>query len=385
MRTFLRPLNILSQLLSLAISRRVIPLIIIAAAMGIVTGCSMQKLTGITMSEYSQERVVPYTLQTDDIGMACELGVSMGPFLMSFETVLDSPPHRSSVLTAQAAGMCSELQTWEAELEGLLAVKESRIGSAKDARIREKRHHYTSAKRFYRAYQEMMAIPVSEQGCPEAEDEIYYLLGLTSGLLAVIHDRITGGEAGVPMDIPMAVMRASECLDNETWWGVPSAIRASIWLTVPGAIPDGADAWKTMEEATTLGDNKGVRLAQAFQIQAAATSGNDQKLCEAISGYSKSIQKPAAEQWKLLDRYAYLMIRQELDRLWISEEGHRMPEGEMNCFWNSTSNSLSIIEEEEPETEILDDEDEDMFDELDGDDTPEETELPSEKNEENSE
>jgi len=43
------------------------------------------------------EHMVPELMSDDDVGMACETGVSMGGFLMSFDRVTDVPQQAGSV------------------------------------------------------------------------------------------------------------------------------------------------------------------------------------------------------------------------------------------------------------------------------------------------
>ena len=54
------------------------------------------------------------------------------------------------------------------------------------------------------------------------------------------------------------------------------------------------------------------------------------------------------------------MVRHELDRLWIGEVGHRMVEGEMNCFYDETSKTLRVTEEQP----TIPDDGEDLLDDL---------------------
>ncbi|RMG18173.1 MAG: hypothetical protein D6729_07405 [Deltaproteobacteria bacterium] len=291
--------------------------------------------TGSVMGSYAVEHMVPYILGTDDIDMACETGVSMGAFLMSFERVSDRPS-RAALVTWMSAGMCAESAAWEAELHQLRALGEGRAAEAQDARIQEKRLHALAARRFLAAFREVEEVfgPVGE-GCPELEEgETHlYLLGLSSGLLAVVHDRAAEGEAGVPMSIPLGIARAAACIPDAPWWGVPSALQAALWTSVPGAAPPDADPWKTLESAAKRGEEAGVRLARAFQIVALSGSGRTGALRAAIARHARSLAERAPDpKWRLLDRFATLMIRHESDRIWTRERGHRTPLGALGTF-----------------------------------------------------
>ena len=69
----------------------------------------------------------------------------------------------------------------------------------KDARIHQQRIHTAASARFYLGYQALenhWGNP--DEGCPRigSKDEIVYLLGLFSGIEALLHDRAGGGRGG---------------------------------------------------------------------------------------------------------------------------------------------------------------------------------------------
>lgn len=300
-------------------------------------GCrgTLYSATGDVMSSYAVEYMVPEMMASDDVAMACEVGVSMGPFLMSFKRVTDDP-NRAALVTLLSAGMCAEDQAWEAELASMRALRQGAGEASQDARIREQRAHTVAAKRFYAAYRRLEALwgPVGEQ-CPKLEekDELTYLLGLSSGLLALVHDRQSGGQAGVPMSIPPAVARAAACLPEGSWWGAPEALRAAIWTSVPGAAPEGSDPWAILQDAAKKGDAAHVRLARAFLAQAAAGAGKTDLLKEAIVDQAAALAAhPADPDYALLDRYGTLIVLHESDKLWTRETGHRTPAGAFGTF-----------------------------------------------------
>ncbi len=312
---------------------------------GTLAGCrgTLYRQTGKVMTGYTVDHMVPALMGDADVGMACETGVSMGGFLMSFSRVTKVPGQAGSV-TMLSAAMCAEATAWEEELRGLRALHEGRATAAQDARIAEKRAHAVAASRFYRSYQ-LTEEAFGKIGgpCPKIgpKDGPFFLLGLSAGLLAVIHDRAAGGEAGVPMDIPAAVIRASECVDDATWWGAPGALRAALWTAVPGATPEGTDPWETLETAAALGNTAGVRLARAFQVQAAGAAGKEDLLQEKITAHAASLASDEAlPAYLLLDRYATLLIRHESDRIWTTANGHRTPVGALGEFPGATAEPI---------------------------------------------
>ena len=304
-------------------------------------GCrgTLYSQTGSVMSNYTVDHMVPFMMGSDDVAMACETGVSMGSFLSSFERVTDAP-NRAGVVTMLSAAMCAEGTAWEEELRQLRAIRAEDTEAAQDARISEKRAHRVAAGRFHRAF----ALAEAEwgtvgEGCPELEepeDQLIYLLALSAGLLAVVHDRAAEGSAGVPMSIPMAITRATQCVDSNKWWGAPDAMKAALWISVPGAAPKDADPWAELEAATAAGETAAVRLARAFQAQAAATVGREDVLRGAISQHGTALEATAATpQWSLLDRYGTLIVRHESDKIWTRETGHRTPMGALGTFHSS--------------------------------------------------
>lgn len=305
-----------------------------------MTGCQsmLYSQTGSVMSGYTVDHMVPYVMQSDDVSMACEMGVSMGTFLLSFGRVTDAP-NAGGVVTMLSAAMCAEGDAWEEELRGLRAIRNEDASAAQDARISEKRAHQIAAQRFHAAFQMAEAQwGTVGDGCPELEEkhELIYMLALSAGLLAVVHDRAAEGRAGVPMQIPMKITRATGCIDSDKWWGAPNAMRAALWISIPGAAPEGADPWAELEQATAAGEKSAVRLARAFQVQAAATVGNDEVLRAAIAAHGESVENsPANPDYALLDRYGTHIVRHESDKIWTQDTGHRTPLGGLGTFYTT--------------------------------------------------
>lgn len=294
-----------------------------------VWGCTglAHRTTGDVVISYATEHLVPFMMAGDDVDAACETGVSMGAFLGSFGRV-NASSDLADLVASTAAGMCAEARAWEEELRYLRALRAGQVTEVHDARIEQVRWQARSAHRFYRAFLSgTHHFGELDEVCPalDKEEELYYFLTLATGLLAIMHDRASQGAANVPMRYLNPIARASCCLDSVRWWGMPSALRAVIWLTVPGAAPSGADPWKLLEDAALQGDRAGVRLARAFQIQALSALGQEEVLGAALRDYAKALENPPDEQWRLLDRYGTLMVLHESDKIWTSEKGHRTP------------------------------------------------------------
>jgi hypothetical protein len=303
------------------------------AAAASLAGCksTMYGMTGDTMAGFTVDHATPYLMESDDADMACKTGAAMGAFVASFGRVTD-PPDKAALGTLLSAATCAEADGWEAELRGLRALRDGRSAEGNDARIAEKRAHELAAKRYYGSYRRLVAA-YGEPGekCPEFEeksDELLYMVGLLAGVNAVQHDRQAAGAADVPLDVPRKVERGATCLDDARWFGVPSAIRAAVWLSVPGATPEGTDPWAVLAKAAETGDAKGMRLARAIQVQSALAQGRDDLVKQGLAAHAASLaQQPAEAHYRLLDRNAWLLNLHVSDIVWTREAGHRTPYG----------------------------------------------------------
>lgn len=310
-----------------------------------LSGCA--STIGDLMSDTSSRHIVPAVLRTPDVGAGCATGEALGALVDSFAPY-SRKAARATIITRVSAGMCLEGPTWEAELEYLRAYRQADVATARDARARAQRSHLDAALRYVAAYHVLAqeyGVPEPDGECPKLArqyDELSYLLGLSSGVLAVLHDAGSGGEAGVSMAIPAYVVRAAACLDNETWWGVPAALQAAIWALQPGT-PGTGDPWATFADSVRRGDEAGVRLASAFYAQTASTVGNDAALRQAIKHDATSRKElKASADWRMLDAYAALLVRHESDRLWTEQVGHRTPQGELGNFPDDPVEQLDL-------------------------------------------
>lgn len=297
-----------------------------------MAGCSVQKMAGEGVIEYTHDQAIPYLMAQGDLEAACSMGESMGPVAASFSKVgLD--PSNIGVATNMAAGMCAEFSQRSAELDRVRALYENRTNAAQDAMIREKQSHRLAAIRMIRGYEDAMKTfgDFSTQ-CRKFDnktDELLSLLGLASGALALLHDFNSEKSVGISLDVPGIIEKSAKCFDDNEWWGMPSALRASIWLSIPGAGPEGVDPIETLQKAAQLGDAQGVQLARAMLVMMANTIGNNEVKCKAIAELPSS--DTFNHDYDMLNAYAVGMITHQADIAWTKEKGFRAPFMQPSC------------------------------------------------------
>lgn len=315
--------------------------LIVATTLLAVTGCSsIYRTTGWFAYDFSESYAMPYVMKTDDTVMGCAMSEAMTPMLLSFSELTWSPDRLATTMYMQA-GACAEAEANEEGLTYLRAYKAQNIGEAKDARIRQKRLFALAAQRQYKGYQHLVA-EFGEPGeaCPDIDEdeEFFWMLGLVSGLQAVMSDVRGQGEVGVPKDIAMKSVRGSQCLNAERWWGVPKAMQAAVWTMMPDNAPDGVDPWQELADASEMAGNVGVRLAQAVEVVIADGSGNEERLRDAIRRHAQSVKTtPANQQYRMLDIVATQQVLAVSDRLWTEATGSRTPVGGLGTFWDDKS------------------------------------------------
>ncbi len=325
--------------------------LLMAALAGMsLSGCSMiYKTTGDVMQGFSKDHTVPYLLQSNDLAMACAMSEAVQPLLLSFGRVT-TPPDQLAVMMSLQAGGCAEDRAREAELEGIAALRARAPEAAEDAIIRQKRYYALAAQRYFSGWKheiEYYGDPESGE-CPDFDedlDEFIYLGGLLSGLQALNAEIQSTAPIGVPKNIGSVVARATSCLDNSKWWGAPMALRATVWAMIPGAQPNGEDAFERLRASDALGEAAGVRLSHVFHAIAAQNKGDTEQLKAVIRAHAEAIDSvPSDKDWAMVDQLATHNILAISDRLWMENTGHRTPVGGLGTFWD----------DEAPEAEVID-------------------------------
>lgn len=307
------------------------------SALLLLAGCSANPIyttTGVVLSNYSEGEATPYVMQMSDPGMACALGEGIDPLLYSFSRVTEAPDSTGSLLML-LAGNCMEYRAWEAELAYLRADFEGNVPAAKDAREKAKRLNAKTAERRLMAFNRAMAAyefdPAAEPlDCPflfAEQDELTFLLGLLTGMQAIVNDANSGALAGIPRNIAPQAERAATCIDNEKWGGLPNAIRALVWLILPDTRPALApDPWRVLDNSSELGVKAGMRAAMALEVVAAETFGRPEVLADTIAEFVASEDSiDVWQDYRLVDVVAAGVVRFASDKHWTANYGYRTP------------------------------------------------------------
>lgn len=326
--------------------------LVLLAATVLFAGCSanpIYKTTGVVLAGYSEVEATPYVLQMSDPEMACAFGVGVDPLLYSFSRINDAPDTTGSLLMLLAAN-CMEYQAWEAELAYLRADYEGNVPAAKDAREQTKRLYALTAKRRLMSFRRAMAAydfdPSKEPlECPflfNEQDEMTFLLGLLTGMQAVVNDANSGARAGIPRNIAPQAERAATCVDNEKAGGLPNAVRALVWLLLPDTRPElSPDPWMVLKNSSAAGVKTGMRASMAVEAVAAETFGRPDVLADVIRRFADAESTiDVWDEYRLVDNVAKRIIRFSSDKHWTAQYGFRTPQtffGKMSPERNSES------------------------------------------------
>lgn len=307
-------------------------------------GCSIiDKTSGLVIDIMATRTIVPYTMSTEDLDMACSTAQGLQAMVLAFTRVGNSPD-RNGILMNMLAGTCAELNALEDELAYTRAFRGRNFDEARDARIRVKRHFAVASHRKYEAwkYLEKRFGEVGGDSCPilNKNDQFYWVVGIVSGIQAVAADLRAQGASSVPKDIAVKGARGLQCVDDQDFWGLPSAARAAVAVLLPDDNNAALDPWQLFEKATRYGDAQGVRLANAVQIITADSVGEADRLKAAIRDHANSLKNsPVNNDYQLLDVVASTMTYAISDRLWTEATGSRTPMNQLGVFWDDKNNS----------------------------------------------
>lgn len=320
----------------------------------LLTGCGVvnhmiYKTTGDVMQGFSREHTIPYLMQSGDLAMGCAMSEATAPLLMSFGRVT-SEPDQLAVMLYLSAGGCAEEQGREHELAALAALYERKGNAAEDAMIRQKRAYALASRRYLKSWEHHNTFygkPGTGE-CPAFDDdmdEFIYLAGLLSGLQALNTEVQSTSSIGVPKNVGSVVARASSCLEDDKWWGAPMALKATVWSMMPGALPEGEDAFERLSMTDRKGEKAGVRLSHVFHAIAATNKGDKAGVKAVVRRHAESLkEQPSNEDWAFVDAMATNMIVAISDRLWIENTGHRTPLGQLGTFWDDQQKEVETMD-----------------------------------------
>lgn len=316
--------------------------------MGVVlSGCSMiYSTTGSFIYDYSENYALPHSLEAKDIDMNCSLSNISVPLLLSFSSI-KTPPHKQMIAMYMMTGACAEAQAQEVQLGYFRAFKQQHAAQARDARIHAKRLYARAAQRQYDSYLQLLkAFEVTGDSCPKLakEDEFYWFAGMVSAMQATMSDMQAQGVVQVPQDLPAKAVRGIQCLDDKTWWGIPQAMQAAVWIIFKGDKPEQVDAWQQLRAASEYGAQQGIRLASTIEVIATDGFGTPQQTKEAIRRYVRySKHYPSAKKYTMLNVMAQQQILAVSDRMWTQATGARTPINGLGKFWDDQDKPASQL------------------------------------------
>lgn len=308
-----------------------------------LTGCSQIKKSGANIAlRFTENNLILPLFKTDDTAMACVSGEALTPLIVATQG-MKADPNEIAVLLYASAGLCAEQRALEYELRYMRSARANLIDDAQDARIMQKRESELAARRQYEAFKRLEAYfevkkkaPIGTK-CPKFKrdfDQMVYLLGMLSGVQAMVNDIAAQQVVGVPKDIAAKVERAMQCLDNNKWWGAPMATRATIWTLLPGAGEGKGDAWETLKQNMRVGERNGVRIAHAMYAMAAQAKGDEDLIRDAIRMFAATQEAASNPNYRLFDRMAFQIVQNVSDRFWTEKTGSRTPPGSLGKFWD---------------------------------------------------
>ncbi len=306
------------------------------------------KGTGNTLISYAEEQGLPYLLATDDVPFSCSMIESFAPFLLSFSRVT-TPPDHLAILFYLMAGSCTEIKAWDEELRYLRAIYTKNLIEAQDARIAQQRYLRLAAQRQLTGYH-YLSLAYAEPGaeCPLLDtdnDQLYWLMGLISGLQAILNDIASAGNVRVPLNLAAKIGRAALCLDNQKWWGIPEAIQATLWITIPGNAPVDKNPMQILNNSLQTGLQQGIKISHVMAAQVYSGLGDSEKVKQIIRQHSILTQPTSNSQaYKLLNQVSTIQIQQISDRLWTEATGKRTPIGKLGSFWDDPVEEIDFIE-----------------------------------------
>ncbi len=311
---------------------KILSLPLMATAFLFMSGCALiYKPTGHVLTSLAQDKVVPYVLASGDLRLTtCGTGLSQNQLIGAF-TLVNGRPAKTMIDLNTLAALCSEMKAQEAQVNFQQALGAGNTDEARNLRIQGQRLHRVTALRRFQVYKDTVTAygELGDGECPDLGgdiDQAQYMVGVLTSVQALLSDIQANSSVGVPTDVAARSARAAQCLDNDKWWGVPAALQGVVWLSVPGALPEGKDAWTTLEQAADLGASKGMPLAAMLYVIAGYGQSDIARQKEGIRQVARIYNNGVGPtDYLLLAEVAFDQAQYYSDRIWIDETGHRTP------------------------------------------------------------
>lgn len=330
---------------------KVLFLPLLAASLLFTSGCALiYKPTGHVLTSLAQDKIVPYALAGGDLRIAaCGTGMGQYHLLGSFTNIVGRPAKTMLDLGTLSA-LCSANKAQEAHLQYVQALNAGQTDEARDARTREQRFWRITTLRRFQAYKDTVTAygELGDGECPDLDselDQLQFMVGIVTSVQGILSDIQSASSVGVPQDVAAKAARASKCLDSEQWWGVPQAIRGVVWLSVPGTIPDGKNAWNVLKEAALTGKAQGMPLAAALYIVGAYGSGDLQRQKEGIRWVDEIFEAGIGPtDYLILAEVAFDQALYYSDIIWMEKSGRRTPFQGLGTFPGDKKKQLPEID-----------------------------------------
>jgi hypothetical protein len=322
----------------MALGKRMLAALVVAGS-AVLAGCTaVYAPPAVILTHYANDHVVPEVLSSGDVDMSsCGSGTSINQLMSSFQHDIKRP-HLVLMGTEMLSAYCAEARANEAHLMFLQSLHDGESDHARDYHVLEQRLQQLTAKRRFAAYQDFLAAyPAFTSGhCPHFSndlDQAEFMSGLLTSVQALLSDIQAGGVVGVPQDVVNQAARASTCLDNEKWWGMPEAIRAAGWLSVPGTAPAGVDPQAAMDHALTVAAHAGMPLPATFAAIIAYSRGDGAREEAAIRAFvAIDQQNRVPKPYLLFAEIGRVEALQYSDQIWMQATGARTPYEGMGRF-----------------------------------------------------
>lgn len=330
-----------------------LPALIAACAALLLAGCGNlpYRVAGNQLMTFGKNEMAPYLMTYDDVPMLCGTAESLTPLLMTFEAV-GTNPDQMAVLVYMGAALCAETQAFEHEMRYLRALRDGRFDEAKDARIAQKRAHALAAKRQQISYLRFLSYygDMPEGKCSKKlktdMDDLIYLLGMVSGVKALLNDVQSDLAVNVDKDIAPKILYWTQCLDSAKWWELPSGMRSTVWNFVPMLAPEGATPMDDLTKVAKVGEKAGVRLAYAIWALSAYGNGDMAMTRRSIREFRAAADaRPVDKNYLILDAVATEIILGISDRMWTEAVGTRTPVGALGTFPDDKPKSAGNIDD----------------------------------------